>query len=508
MFSSTQPVSTKPWPRYIVDAATWNKCADAFAAGTHSLFGLWADSRLDNPAAGAEIHMAIYENATHKLAVATLPVPDGVFPSVARRHAPAARLERTIMDMHGLRAEGAVDTRAWLDHGKWRQTQPLAAQPAPHGDVATAVADYVFLPVEGEGLHEVPVGPIHAGIIEPGHFRFSANGEAVVRLEEKLGYLHKGIEKLFIGADIARGAKLAGRISGDSTVAYAFAYAQAVEQATGTVVPPRALYLRALMAELERIANHFGDVGGICNDAAFAFMLAHTGILREETLQLCHALFGHRLMMDVIVPGGVTADIGATGVNKVRAWMAAAEKRFDKLMRIYDDAASLKDRTNNTGYVSRKLVDRFGAGGYVGRASGRAFDARKNLPYAPYDTLNFDMPVLHTGDVNARLWIRRIEIAQSFAMIAQLLDAMPAGALCAPVTAKAAGEGIGVVEAFRGDVLVWLRLGADGNIARCHPRDASWFQWPLLEASIENNIIADFPLCNKSFNCSYAGHDL
>ena len=365
-------------------------------------------------------------------------------------------------------------------------------------------------PAEGESLHVIPVGPVHAGIIEPGYFRFTANGETVVRLEERLGYVHKGIESLMAGADLQRGCQLAGRTSGDSTVAYAYAFARAAEAALGLEVPPRAIYLRALMAELERLANHFGDFGAICNDASFALMHAQCGILRERVLRAADLCFGHRLMRDRIVVGGVSVDLDGKGAAALRAFASEAEKRMRHLTELYDRTPSLLDRTVTTGIAKPELARQYASGGYVGRASGRNFDTRRDAAYAPYDMLGFDVPVLHEGDVNARVWIRIKEIGQSLSLLRQILDRLPPGPIgtdCAAATG-APREGVALVEGFRGDVLVWLRIGADGTIERCHLRDPSWFQWPLLEAAIEGNIVADFPLCNKSFNCSYSGHDL
>ena len=359
-----------------------------------------------------------------------------------------------------------------------------------------------------ESLHQIAVGPVHAGIIEPGHFRFTANGETVVRLEQRLGYVHKGIEALMVGADLGRGARLAGRTSGDSTVAYALAFAHAAEAALGITVPPRAAWLRALMAELERLANHLSDFGAICNDASFAIMHAQTGILRERTLRAAAAGFGHRLMMDCVVPGGVAIDLAPDGVAQVTGLLTEIRHAFPKLVELYDHTASLQDRTVATGFLKPALVRQFGAGGFVGRASGRAFDARRTIKYPPYDALKFDVPVRDAGDVNARVWIRIREIEQSLGLIEQILAGLPAGPLRARVEPASACEGLGFAEGFRGEIMAWLRFGDDGRIARCHLRDPSWFQWPLLEAAIEGNIVADFPLCNKSFNCSYSGHDL
>jgi Ni,Fe-hydrogenase III large subunit len=349
---------------------------------------------------------------------------------------------------------------------------------------------------------------VHAGIIEPGHFRFTANGETVVRLEERLGYTHKGVEGLMAGADIDRAMRLAGRVSGDSTVAYALAFARAVEAALEIEAPPRAVWLRALMAELERLANHLGDIGAICNDAAFALMLAHCGVLREDVLRAAEAAFGHRFMRDVIVPGGIARDLAADGAARIRAMLDTVRRRFKPLVDLYDNTASLQDRTVSTGNVSTALVRQYAAGGFVGRGAGRAFDARRTLAYAPYDRLHFEVPVLEDGDVNARVWIRIREVEQSLSLIVQILAGLPGGPLqVAAPSPREPREGMAIVESFRGDVLAWLRL-SDGRIERAHLRDPSWFQWPLLEAAIEGNIVADFPLCNKSFNCSYSGADL
>ncbi len=491
---STSPAH-RPWPRAIVVKEGWLKAIDALAAGEATLLGLWGEADA--------VHMALLCEAA-EIAVISLECRTGKFPSVSLRHPPALRLERTIRDLFGLEAVGATDTRPWLDHGVWGQRMPLGKKP-----VARLIGPYPFLPAEGEALHQVAVGPVHAGIIEPGHFRFTANGEHVVRLEQRLGYVHKGIEKLLQGTTLEVAARLAGRTSGDSTVAYAFAFARAAEAALGIEAPERAQYMRALMAELERLANHLGDIGAICNDASFALMHAQTGILRERVLRAADTSFGHRLMMDMIVPGGVAREISPGALDQLRGLLAEIRKVFPRLVELYDNTASLQDRTVTSGIVKCEYARQFGAGGYVGRAAGRAFDARRDLAYAPYDQLSFEVPVLDAGDVNARVWIRIREVEQSLKLIDQILDRIPSGEIRTEVKARGeVGEGLAVVEAFRGDVLVWLRLDGENRVQRCHLRDASWFQWPLLEAAIDRNIIADFPLCNKSFNCSYSGVDI
>jgi Ni,Fe-hydrogenase III large subunit len=486
----------RPWPRVVLDQETWRAAIVGLAAGEATLLGLWSD--------GNAVHMALLEAG--QIAVVSVAVHDRRFPSVGLSHPPALRLERTIRDLYGLEPEGCPDPRPWVDHNRWGVRHPLGEPDT----VAPDGAAYAFYTAEGAPLHQIPVGPVHAGIIEPGHFRFHANGETVVRLEERLGYVHKGIEGLLAGASIERGAKLAGRTSGDSTVAYAIAFAHAIESALSVAPPPRAQWLRALMAELERMANHFGDIGAICNDASFSVMLAHCGALRERVLRACEVCFGHRLMMDRVVPGGTTVDLDDKSGVTLRALHAHMRSTFPRLVTLYDRTASLQDRTVSTGMLKKELALQYGAGGFIGRASGRTLDGRRTPGYAPYAELDFDVPVREDGDVNARVWIRIREVEESLAIIEQILDRLPVGVVRVDIDASqsVSCEGLGLAEGFRGDILVWVRLDADGTIAHAHFRDPSWFQWPLLEAAIEGNIVADFPLCNKSFNCSYSGADL
>ncbi|MGB6427938.1 MAG: NADH-quinone oxidoreductase subunit C [Methyloceanibacter sp.] len=484
-----------PWPRAVVTKEVWRLAIQELVEARATLLDLWADKQT--------VHMALLDETSNDIMVFTVEGRD--FPSVGKHHPAAIRLERTIRDLYGLNPVGLPDTRPWLDHGVWGIKHPLGSARRSSG----APPAYNFLPTEGEALHQIPVGPVHAGIIEPGHFRFTASGETVVRLEERLGYVHKGTQSLMIGADIDKAVRLAGRVSGDSTVAYAFAFAQAVEAALGVKPPQRAVWLRALMSELERLANHFGDIGAICNDASFSLLYAECGVLRELTLRTAKACFGHRLMMDCIVPGGVAEDLAPDGLQQLRSLVETVRRKFPELVGIYDNTASLQDRTVTTGQLSPALARAFGAGGYVGRASGRDFDVRKAMAYAPYGELAFEVPVFDQGDVNARVWVRIREVEQSLGLIEQIVERLPAGATMVDLgNLGATGEGLGLVEGFRGDVLVWVRIGADGLVAACHLRDPSWFHWPLLEAVIEGNIVADFPLCNKSFNCSYSGHDL
>jgi Ni,Fe-hydrogenase III large subunit len=486
----------RPWPRAVVGAHLWRFVANELAQGRISLLGLWGE-----PAA---VHMTIMDEPTTEIATVSLDCPDRSYASIGRHHPPALRLERAAHDLFGLAPQGLPDTRPWLDHNCWGVRFPLGDRI----DALSKAAPYRFLPVEGEGLHQIAVGPVHAGIIEPGHFRFTASGDTVVRLEQRLGFTHKGVEGLMAGANLERAVQLAGRVSGDSTVAYAYAFSKAAEAALELVVPDRAVWLRALLAELERLANHLGDIGAICNDASFTLMHAHCSVLRESVLRASHTAFGHRLMRDVIVPGGVTRDLNDEGKEILQAALDNIRLRFPALVELYDNTASLQDRTVDTGVLKPALARQYAVGGYIGRASGRNFDARRAIGYAPYDSLRFEVPVLNEGDVNARVWIRVREVEQSLSLIDQILGWLPKGASGTHAGhRRESREGMAIVEGFRGDVLVWLRL-RDGRVERCHLRDPSWFQWPLLEAAIENNIVADFPLCNKSFNCSYSGQDL
>ncbi|GIX13489.1 MAG: hydrogenase expression protein HypE [Paracoccaceae bacterium] len=443
---SARAARTGPFPARRLDAAQWSALARALAAGRLTLMALWGEA----PEGAPGVAMALHDPAARRLAVARLAAVQGAFPSVGAHHPPAQRLERAVADLFGLVPEGAPDRRPWLDHGRWPVRHPLGT-PAPAGDQP---APYAFLPAEGESLHQVPVGPVHAGIIEPGHFRFTAQGETVVRLEERLGYVHKGIEGLMRGADLDRGAVLAQRLGGDSTVACDWAFAQAAEAALGVEPPPRALWLRGIMAEMERLANHLGDIGAICNAAAFPLILSHAGALRERVLRAAAAAFGHRLMRDVIRPGGVAADLDAAGAAAIAALLAEIGGRFPRLVALYDGTASLLDRMVGTGRLAPDLARRFGAGGHVGRASGRDFDTRRDLPYAPHHRLRFAVPVLAEGDVNARVWVRIREVEQSCALIEGMLR-KPAGRAGAGRSARPGRPGRGA--------------GAGRGLPRRHP---------------------------------------
>ena len=494
-----------------VDAAQWRETCRRAAFDGGRLVALWGcdDSDIGK---GPAVHAALLVRPG--LMVITLPVADGRYPDVSDIFPAAGRMQRAACDLFGLVAEGATDARPWLRHAAWPEDafplrKDFSGHQSPVSGRSGEADDYPFVQVGGDGVHEIAVGPVHAGTIEPGHFRFSVVGERVLRLEERLGYKHKGIEKRFEQMDLLQGARLAGRISGDSTVAYAWAYAMAAESATGATPPPRALWLRALLLERERIANHLGDLGFLGNDAGLAFGLAQFSCLKEDMLRLNHALFGHRYLMDVVMPGGAACDISADDIGRMRSECDALEQSVALLKGIYDEHPGLQDRFIACGRVAPELAAKLGLIGLAGRASGQAWDLRAEYPCAPYGELEVRMATHRNGDVAARVTVRFEEVFESLRLTRLILDRMPLGELSLPVPPAAAGAfGIGWVEGWRGEVFVALEAGPGGRIRRLHPHDPSWQNWPLVEHAVLGNIVLDFPLINKSFNLSYSGQDL
>ena len=498
-----------PAYRAEVDAAQWvDACRQVVVQGGR-LVAFWgSDAR--NEGRGFAVHAALA--VRDGLVVLSLPLTGTSFPDISAVFPAAGRMQRAAFDLLGISAIGAADHRKWLRHAAWTENDfPLRKDfDTSHQPPGTSHADgYPFVRVEGEGVHEIPVGPVHAGIIEPGHFRFSIIGERVLRLEERLGYKHKGIEKRFEGMTLAEGARLAGRVSGDSTVAYAWAYAMAVECAAGLTPPPRALWLRAMLLERERIANHLGDLGYLGNDAALAFGFAQFMVLKEDWLRANQAVFGHRYLMDTIVPGGVARDLAPDAMGGLRNEMDALEATVISLKSIYDEHAGLQDRFIQCGNVAPVLAARLGLTGIAGRASGQASDLRVEQPSIPFRELEVRMATHRNGDVAARATVRFEEIFESLRLCRLILDRLALGELLINVPLPPAGTfGVGWVEGWRGEVFVALETGPEGRIRRCHPHDPSWQNWPLLEHAVIGNIVPDFPLINKSFNLSYSGHDL
>ena len=476
------------------------------------LVALWASDERDRHR-GYCVHVALEDADGLTVLEHTLPDADARYPDLTPIFPAANRMQRVTYDLIGIAAE-ADDQRPWL----WLASWPIDQFPLRRDFVASpkwepGQEEYEFVRVEGDGVHEIPVGPVHAGIIEPGHFRFQVVGEKVLRLEERLGYTHKGVEKRFEAMSLADGARLAGRVSGDSTVAYAWAYAQAAECIAGVTPPPRAAWLRALCLERERLANHLGDLGALGNDGGFAFGLAQFSRLREDVLRANFAAFGHRMLMDVIVPGGVARDLAFEHVHAMHDEAERVRRAIDGLRDIYDEHAGLQDRFRNCGRVTPELAMRLGLLGLAARASGVACDLRIDFPCAPYDALNVRIAMRSEGDVGARVAVRFDEAIESTRLIAAitaaLLDPQASGDVRVEVSdVPAARSAIGYVEGWRGPVLIALESGPDGTIRRCHPQDPSWSNWPVIEHAVIGNIVPDFPLINKSFNLSYSGHDL
>jgi Ni,Fe-hydrogenase III large subunit len=474
------------------------------AAASGRLVALWASGN----ARTAPLVHALFLTDRRGLLL-TLPTIDPEYPGIEDLFPAAARMQRATADLSGVRSSGP-DTRPWLSHMAWPQNyRPLVDPPLRSPATGPAMEGYEFVRVEGDGVHEIAVGPVHAGTIEPGHFRFSVVGEKVLRLEERLGYVHKGIEQRFTQLPILEAHRLAARVCGDSAVSFSWAYCQALEGMTGTELPPRAAYLRALYLELERVANHLGDLGALGNDAGFAFGLAQFSRLKEQLLRAKHQAFGQRYLMDMVVPGGTYVDLTAADAQHISARVRQISEEVLELREIYEEHEGLRDRFNGAGSVDTALAARLGLTGLAGRASGQAFDLRIDLPCDPYVELTPTKLGRNEGDVAARVAVRFGELQESCRLIQRIVGGLPAGAHLASVRVPADGAvGLGLIEGWRGPVLIALEAGPGGSIRRCHPHDPSWHNWPVLEHAIIGNIVPDFPLINKSFNLSYSGHDL
>ena len=491
--------------RDILTRETWVSAARALLERGGRLVALWGTERRQ------EYFVCAAYAAPEGLQWMELPLAGGAtYPDLSPVFYFAGRMQRAVGDLHGLTAEEAADRRPWLNHGAWPYGYHPLLSVATGKEVFDdcGVTDYPFVKVEGDGVHEIPVGPVHAGIIEPGHFRFSIVGEKVLRLEERLGYTHKGIEKRFTQLPPEGAHLLAGRVSGDSTVAHAWAYCMALEDAVGLEVPVRASWLRALMLERERVANHLGDLGALANDAALAFGLTQFSKLREQWQRASREIFGHRFMMDRVVPGGAAEDVEQAGLERMRRDCEEFAREVQALRVIFDEHAGLQDRFIAAGRVRPDIAYRLGVTGMVARASGQAIDLRSDHPCAPYGQLEVKMATHRNGDVAARVIVRFDELLESLRLIDEICERLPRGPIRGEVQLPSReAYGAGWVEGWRGEVFCALELES-GRIRRCHVHDPSWQNWPALEHAIMDNIVPDFPLINKSFNLSYSGHDL
>jgi len=474
------------------------------------LVTVFAEDRL--AAEGVFFNYYVFERhgyAPYLIVRAPIPGDDPRFPSLAAELPAVNWQEREIHDWFGLTAVGHPNPRRVALHDNWPDVHPLRKEfpletqlPAFEGE------RHIYRPTMGEGVLQIPVGPVHAGIIEPGHFNFSVAGEPILYLQLRLFYTHKGTEKLFESLPLAKAVFLAESISGDSAFSHATAFCQAVERAGNIAVPARALLMRTILLELERIANHVGDIGAICNDVAFVVANAHAGRLREMLLGVCEELTGNRFMRGMACIGGVRRGWSAAQHVILRGAVWEFRRDFDDLTHLIRGSDSTRDRFERTGVLKPSIARNLGIVGVAGRASGVDLDVRRDHPYAAYGGIPFRVPVYEGGDVWDRMRVRIDEVHESLGLIDGALASGLEGEFRVPVPPIPPGRcAMGVVEGWRGEILHWIRTGTGNRLERCRIKDPSLNNWPALVEAVQGNIIADFPVINKSFNLSYSGTD-
>jgi Ni,Fe-hydrogenase III large subunit/Ni,Fe-hydrogenase III component G len=434
-----------------------------------------------------------------------------VYPSIAAKHPAANWFEREVMDFFGLVPEGHPNPTRVALHDDWPDDAWALRKDFPFDRVEPRVEGdfHPFRPVTGEGVFQVPVGPVHAGVIEPGHFRFGVAGEPVLYLQLRLFYVHKGIEKRFERLPWRHGVLLAESISGDTAVGHALAYSHAIERLTGVAVPARARALRVVLLELERIYNHVADIGALATDVAFTVAASRAQAMREGLVRLQDQLFGTRLLRGTVVPGGVKRDLPKEGADRLQKHLRLFEKEFDDLVTLLIDAGTFTDRVDGTGILTHQAARDLGVVGMAARASGVDGDFRRDHPHDAYEGLRFAVPVEDGGDVRARLMIRAREVEQSLLILREVVERMPDTPLTGDVPSPLppGASALGWVEAWRGPCLHWVATGERGEIARVKVTDPSFLNWAGLAHAVPGNIIPDFPVINKSFNLSYSGND-
>ena len=445
---------------------------------------------------------------------ATIDPAASSYPSIAAKYPAANWFERETMDFFGLIPEGHPNLARVALHDDWPDGAWALRKDFPDDRVVPRVAGafHPFRPVTGEGVFQVPVGPVHAGVIEPGHFRFGVAGEPILYLQLRLFYVHKGTEKRFEQRPWRHGIFLAESISGDTSVGHALAYAHAIERLANVEVPSRARALRVIVLELERMYNHTADIGGIATDVAFTVAASRAQALREGLVRLQDELFGTRLMRGAIALGGLKRDLLPQGCDALRRHLDGFEKEFDDLITLIIDSGSFTDRVDGTGILTQQAARDLGIVGMAARASGVDTDFRRDHPHDAYAGLRFDVPVEAGGDVRARLMVRAREVEQSLSILRQVLDALPARSdalLAAPLPQQlpARASALGWVEAWRGPCTHWVATDERGEIARVKITDPSFLNWPGIIQAAPGNVIPDFPVINKSFNFSYSGND-
>lgn len=533
----TKLQSLSSLPLLTIEPGEWQ---DAFRIASEfkwRLVGVFAGDLIEK----IEINGCIESNGQYLIIRTNLDINKLNLDSITIYYPSANRLERHMKDMFGIKLIGHPEPNRWTKHKAWGANQfplrknfpsEISAKTSgvngqqslytcdeqrllPHKEdeqqdepraTTPSDSDYPFIKSQGPGTFEIPVGPVHAGIIEPGHFRFQVAGEDIINLEERLGYVHKGIEKIAEGRTIDKLIRLAGRVSGDSTVVHAWAACQAIESAIDLSVPERALLIRAIMSERERVANHLGDFAAICNDVGFGFAYHQLMRLKELWLRCNLDIFGHRLMMDCISFGGVNIDLNDAQQNEMKQQIAKLRQELEELYPIFEANSSLHDRLKTTGILSSKIASKLGVLGYIGKASSHGYDMRVNAPYPPYDKFSVKVPVIAYGDVLARVRVRAQEIMISLDLIEKMLS-LPEGPIKLNVDSPNDSEGVGLIEGWRGEIFAYVKI-KNAKVERYFPRDPSWFSWLALEKLVNGNIVPDFPVCNKSVNASYSGVDL
>jgi len=434
---------------------------------------------------------------------------DASFTSITPEVYAANWFEREMMEGFGLLPSGHPDLRPIRLYDDWPSGfYPLRKDFDPSVHVPRIASGYEYNRVEGEGIFEVPVGPVHAGVIEPGHFRFSVAGEPVIHLEIRMGYVHKGIEKLSESMAYDRGVLLSERISGDNGFTHSLAYCQAIESIAGAEVPDRARFLRTVYSEMERIYNLFGDIGGIALDVAFGVGAQNAYVLKERMLSLNEKVTGSRFLRSVDRIGGVSKDIDKDAKKAISTELIGIKLDFDELVKTMTGMPSLLDRVETTGLLSMDAAKNLNVVGPIARASGIDRDTRRDHPYAAYKDVSFSIPSSRDGDVNARMTVKIEEVLESISIIEQAMDKMPEGPIFTEVKEVPEGKvGMSLTETHRGEAMHWV-LSGDGRPYRHKVRDPSFLNWPAIEIAVLGNIVPDFPVVNKSFNLSYSGNDL
>lgn len=428
------------------------------------------------------------------------------YPAATTVFASAHWLEREINDLLGIVPRAHPDLRRLAVHPDWPEgIFPLRKDFNPKTEVPRVKGEMDFCPVEGEGIYQIPVGPVHAGIIEPGHFRFYAFGEDVINLQAQLFYTHRGVEKAAEGKHFQDVTLLAERICGTCSVSHVVSYAQAVESLAGVTIPERAKYLRTILLEMERLYNHVGDIGNMCAGIGFALGISRGAILKEKIMRKNFQLAGHRYLRGTVVPGGVKKDLAERELKELAGWLDDMEKDLKEVTNIILASGGLLDRMQTTGILSYQNAVTFGAVGPAARASGVKRDIRKDLPYAAYTALDFLVPVQQEGDVYCRLKQRMEECGQSFSILRQALEHLPPGEYYTPIeTLPCHQTSVGYTESARGANVHWIMSGEDNTVYRYMVRSASHCNWPVLPLCVPGNIVPDFPLINKSFELCYA----